>query len=96
MLVTISGNTAQCMAQASEVAAPNPSQFIFIFMKQQRYYICTAVATFLTPFNAAVFYVCISGITLSLINCYKEDEKNVLDICWFFCSVIGSFLPAHF
>ena len=43
-LVTIRGNTAQWIAQASEVAIPNPSQFNFVFMNGKDRYICTAVA----------------------------------------------------
>ena len=35
-LVSTNGKIAQCMAQASEVAIPNPSQFILIFMRKAK------------------------------------------------------------
>jgi len=35
-LVSSIGNIAQCIAQAREVAIPNPSQFIFKFMRRAK------------------------------------------------------------
>ena len=40
------GSKAQCIAQANEVAIPNPSQFNFTFIQKQRYDICNIVASF--------------------------------------------------
>lgn len=51
-LITM-GNMAQWIAQATDVAIPNASQFTFIFIvqKKQRYNICNAVAIFLVLLN---------------------------------------------
>lgn len=60
-LVSISGNTMQCIAHASEVAIPRPSQFTFKFI---RGYKCTVFALplqkvkHLTKFFAFQMYLC--------------------------------------
>ncbi len=43
----IIGSTAQWIAHKIDVAMPTPSQFIFIFIGEQKYAFCNNVASFI-------------------------------------------------
>ena len=89
-LVSIKGKMAQCIAHASEVAIPNPSQFILKFMegKDKIFAIMLQVLTCYLGNNFIP-----SHFGCKFANDYAKEEEHMVGIHSFFCLVTGCFLP---
>ncbi len=58
-LVAISGRIAQWIAQASEVMMPNPSQFVFIFIRRTKITIFAILLQVFHLVNDSYFIACL-------------------------------------
>lgn len=89
-LVSTKGKMAQCIAHASEVAIPNPSQFILKFMedKDRIFAITLQVLTSYPGYNFIP-----SHFGCKFANDYAKEEEYMVGVHSFFCTAAGCFLP---